>query len=195
MPSNFPGPYVVEVDYNVDQIIHHLTWNVTCDVDPPPGENPANIYLVNRGGATTLIAAAISTYLSSIAPLYHTSTTFGTATLWKITPLTNIRTYITSFGVGVPGTSAAVYNPAQQLTLTYRTQEGGIMRQTFMEPSYVSNLREPLSGVANTAIQAMRDNTLAGTNVLLARDTSYPIAPLNVSSGQNEVIFRKRFRA
>jgi hypothetical protein len=77
--------------------------------------------------------------------------------------------------------------------MTLRSQAGGIMRVQFMEPSTGGNTKDPYP-FASTPGQALAVYLAGLTNPFVARDNSYPIAPVNFSQTQNEKLYRKRFR-
>lgn len=194
MADNFPGPYGLEVAYTVEGFQHKLLWNTNVDGDPAIGADPATIDLLTRGGGTVSMITAVPAMLQPMINQFNVSVDFGECILWKYVPLTEQRNFITSFNIGLSGLNGSPTNLAQQVTQTFRTAEGGVMRLVFLEASTVGNTREPLSTQTNPDIESFSDNVIAGTNFILARDTSYPISKLNLALGENERVWKKRYR-
>lgn len=199
MANNFPGPYEVRLSYQTTSAAVALdhTQRLNCDLTaiPTPGDDFSNINLKTRGGiATPDLAAAMEAWLALIAERFFTSTTFGTIELWSYTPLTYDATFISAYSPTIAaGLSVTVTNPMMQEVMTFRTQEGGIMRVQLMEGVIATNERSPYPTL-NADIDAIFDFVKSSVNWILARDTSYPFAALNHLGGQNEKLFRQRFR-
>jgi len=124
---------------------------------------------------------------------FHTSTEFIRFELWKYPVAGFDAQYIATANVTVVGLSAVATSPAHQMTLTFRSAAGGVMRLQFMETVYVLNNKNTFpTGI--TVIDALATYTIGSTSVIQARDDSRPVASLRASFGQNEKLFRKRFR-
>ena len=199
MVDNFPGPYEVRLSYQTTSASIALdhTQRLNCDLTavPTPGDDYSNINPKTRGGiATPDLAAAMEAWLALIAERFFTSTTFGTIELWSYVPLTYDATFISAYSPTIAaGLSVTVTNPMMQEVMTFRTQEGGIMRIQLMEGVIATNERSPYPTL-NADIDAIFDFVKSSVNWVLARDTSYPFAALNHLGGQNEKLFRQRFR-
>lgn len=191
---NFKNPYGIEVDYSVDGRQHVFEMLTDVEGSVVAGADASTIDLKTRGGGTVNMVTAVTAHVTAIAGLFHTSAFIGQATLWKYDGDTEQRQFITAFPLGLNGTSSNPTVEAQQLTLTFRTQEGGILKQVFLDVTTSGSARIPLSNALNPAIIAIKNNVLAGTNFILAKDTSYPISPLNASNGQNERVWKSIYR-
>lgn len=201
MAQNFPGPYELRIAYTttptgLPTLPHTQRLNLNLTSPPNPGDAFNNINAVTRGGISTPdLASAVEAWLGLVDNLYHTSATFGPVELWSYAPLSFDAQFISSYNptisAGVETTAAA---PAGQHIMTFRSQEGGIMRLSFMEPAGV------LSGAVDSYPTGFPNQdavfafVIGSTNWILARDTSYPFAALKLLQGQNEKTFRQRFR-
>ncbi len=193
MALNFPGPYEVELRYTVSGLIH--TQRINCDVvgTPSPGDLPASINLVSRDASNPVLTTAVTAWVTLIKAAFNTATTFDDFTLWKYTPLTFDKTFISTGTLAIAGTDAALHVANIQQILTFRTQEGGPMRVVLMEVTSANELRT--SYAASSALyQTFMDFVSGLSSWFLARDTSYAIASLNVVGGQNEALFKIRNR-
>lgn len=199
MVQNFPGPYELRLSYVVTitgvPLTHTARLNVDLTSAPTVGDAFNNINAKTRGGiATPDLAAVIEAWLELVKMIYKTTTTFGIVELWKYEPLSFDASFVSAY---TPTISAGVdtdpTNTAGQEILTFRTQEGGILRLNFMETVFLTY------GVQPYPIGAVRyddifEFVISSVNWVLARDTSYPFATLNRNMGQNEKTFRQRFR-
>lgn len=194
MAQNFPGPYAVEIEYDVDDVSHKMTLN--CDVtgSPAPGDIPSSISLVTRDGVGAQLDLAVNAFAALWMPNLNNANSTRAYTLWKYTPLSTERQFITTDTLTVSGGASGGTVLAHQSTLTFRTQEGNGMRIVILEDALTFNTRSPLASPDVTNYNALRDFIVSDSNWVLARDTSYPIAALNLTGGQNERVFKVRYR-
>lgn len=193
MASNFPGPYEIEISYTVDGDQHKQRLNVDVSGTPAVGADPTTVDLLRRSGLTCTLDVAVTEWIDLLKVRFATTASFDAYILWSYTPLTTDRSYVTSGTIGTAGTAVAASTIAHQETYTFRTFEGGIMRLVMLESTATSLVRIPYAS-AVTSAKAIFDYVTASTNWVLARDTSYPISSLNLTGGQNEAVFRKRYR-
>jgi len=193
MASNFPGPYELEIKYTVSSVEH--VHRVSCDTvgTPTVGDLPTAITLQTKDTVGILLNTAVTAYVALLKVRYHTSVTFTSFDFWKYTPLTYIRQWISTGVLSVAGTSTGSTSLAQQSTFTYRTLEGNIMRTVLLESIDDTKDRVPYAS-APASVKAIMDYIVASDTWVLARDTSYPISPLNAVGGQNEAVFKARYR-
>lgn len=194
MAQNFPGPYEVEIEYVVGDLRH--IHRVSCDVvsAPAPGTDPTLIELQTKGGTPKTLDAAIDEYIPLVQPFFSASdASFVGYNFWKYEPQTFDRSFITTAQIGLNGTNPSPYVKAGQGTYTFRSSEGGRMRLTWLEHSLEGFFVTEFADLGADA-SAYMSYVLSSGGWILARDTSYPIVGLRQLRGQNEVIFRKRFR-
>lgn len=202
MAINYPGPYEIRIIYTVtisSIAITHVQ-RLNCDVagTPDPGTPPDEVLITRRiaslDPADDMMDAVVDEWITLIREIYNTTgTQFVRAELWKFDEESFDGVFVTSYDVGVGGNSASATQGASQTIYTFRTIEGGIMRLSFMETIHAPIAASPLSGLTG-ATGAIRDFIIGDTNWVLARDTSYPFASMNWSPGQNEAVFKKRYR-
>jgi hypothetical protein len=199
MALNFPGPYELRLNYTTVHtgvtLEHTQRLNVDLTADPTPVDAFNNINAKTRGGIVTPdLAAAVEAWLALIAPRFHTSSAFGIVELWKYVPLTFDAQFISSYNpTVVAGTDTNPTVATQQETLTFRTLEGGILRIQLMESVANTNQREPYP-TGDVDIDPIFVFVFGTSNWILGRDTSYPFSAINHLGGQNEKLFRARFR-
>lgn len=193
MVQNFPGPWQVEVDYTVDTLDHVMRLNCDVTSDPAVGDDFSTIQVDRRLSGAEYLDTLVDAFVALLQPAWTADCTFNNAHLFKYTPLSFERTWYSSYGIGVDGTHAGVYSKANETITTYRTQEGGIFRLT-MEELFIDFFGKSSLAAAGAYQGDLRDFILGGDNWILARDTSYPVWPLYLLHGQNEAIFKRRYR-
>jgi hypothetical protein len=193
MATNFPGPYAVEITYVIGGLTHKMLLNTQVSGSPDPGDNAALVDLVLRNASTIPLPDAVDDWIALLVPLFSTTSTFVEAVLWRYEPESFDRTFITSYAIGEDGTNAGAFAPAKYRKFSFRTQGGGILYVTLLESIVDGNLQETYP-FASGASNAIANYVVAATSWIYARDNTYPISPLRLSDGQNEVLFRKRYR-
>lgn len=194
---NFDGLNEMRIHYTVDvggvELPHQQTFDVKLSEVYPPGTPWAEIEVSNQVGGSTPAQTFINAYLVLVGELYNTAVNFVSVELWSIPEGTFDATFISSNSIGDPGASVAPSVAAQQCIFTFRTLAGGIMKLYFMETVISSQLK--LSYPTDTAsIDAIFAFVIASEQPFVGRDNTRPIAPLNFSPGQNEAVWRRRFR-
>lgn len=192
--ENFDGPYTINIPYTVDGHNHNHKLHFDLDAAASPGADPANLNVKCRDGTTKTLEFATDEYVAVLRDVMPQQALFGDAIIkfhpgYKVPPQ-----FITSFPVGGNGAINSPYVPAQQATFTFRTLEGGTMRIQLMENHFTGQAKEPLSSVTDAAASALRDYVTQPDTWFLGRDTSYVIGAINLLRGQNEKLFRARFR-
>lgn len=196
MAENFPGPYTCRILYTTGTNNRQHLMTLNCDVDSEPSVGAAfsTFSFVQRDGTPIQADSAVDTWIALIDVLWEDITNFVSAELWKHTPLTYLSSFKSSYSIGQPGTDAV--NPtvaAGQTIYTFRTQEGGIMKLSFLETVTGAGVsRSYPTTFAPT--DAVFDFVASDSNWILARDTSYPVSPLRWHPGTNEALFKKIYR-
>lgn len=199
MVQNFPGPYVVEIFYSVNQtpggvLTHVARMNCNLVSAPAVGTTFDNISVVPRSAANKTLDTAVDELVAVLQPLHdQTRTSIINADLYSVAPQSNDRTYISSYAIGLPGSSGGAAQPAAQHCLSFKTQEGGTMRFYVLESqsTFVGRDDAPITSPDWNALAAY----IVGTGGwLIGYDTSYPIVFRRWLGGQDERVFRQRYR-
>lgn len=193
MPDNFPGPYEVEIKYTTSGRQHTQRLNTNIDIPPSIGADPTTITLQTRDGVGVILDVAVKAFVNTIKVWFHSSTTFDSYNLYLHPGGASPRVFYATGALGIAGTSAVATNPAHQQTYTFKTLEGGVMKIILLESGFAGQTRVPYASLG-AGEQAFMDSVVAGSNWILARDSSYPIIALNGVGGQNEVVWRKIYR-
>jgi hypothetical protein len=197
MVTNYPGPGELRFYYSVGAGVrtHSQRMSVRYDGAPSPGDDSSTIDLLRRNDTVVDLEAFVDAYAAIWASFYPGGASMDYVEFWTYPPLSTDGTYITTYAVGVVGTNVAASNIGFQDTFTFRTQEGGVFKIVMLENIYTDqqphSLSVPAAGGEADLVDLVIDPLFA---VFLAKDTSYPVAGLRRSGGQNERLFRKIFR-
>lgn len=198
--ANFDGLYELRIFYSTtpagqSQMTHRMTFDVNVDGTPAPGVDFSDISLMLRSGANMPLSDWLMDpgfFMEKLVDCYPASAEFPTAELWHIPEGTFNATFISAFEVGLVGTSVTASQSAHQTTFTFRSIGGGTARLQLMESSFSGNNRQtpPFSAVANS----LSIFACSLSSAILARDNTHIFARIAQNDGQNETLFRKRFR-
>lgn len=194
--ANLPGPHEMEFKIRVDGFSHKLRVNCRVEGNPTPGTDFAAILLSNKAGSTQTAAISMNGFWNFIRAWYHTSVQCEEVNLWKYMTGTTSKTFLsTSVPTTPAGSSATAYGAARQTTLTFRTANGGICKNVFIEPSISSDsIGNLVANASGSVAEKIAAYWLSSASWMLGRDDSFVIAPLRVANTQNEAMYRKRFR-
>lgn len=198
MPA-FDGIYELRFTYVVPitgqpTLSHRHTVDVKLAEDPVVGEDFTTIVALSRLGVEVDLDGAVLNYLNFIKAFYATNVDFPIVELWRYPTEGTNATYVSSLELGESGTGASPTSAAWQTTITLRSQGGSIMRVQLMETTTTNNNVESFP-TSNVGVNNFAGYLTGGTSPFVARDDTFPLVPLKWSSGQNEKLFRKRFRA
>jgi len=198
--QNFPGPYEVRIYYTTTPVgfpaITHSS-RFSCQIQGTPAAGlPFTSYSAfPLSGAVIPLNTVVDNWVALLRPLLSTGggNTVDYAELWKYTPGTFSAVFMSSYSIALPGLSGGSVFAAGQLIQTYRTYEGGIFKVSVMESTVVS------SGIDSppftpAAAENMRGGIIGASNCWIGKDTSYPLAAIGQYAGQNEALFKKRYR-
>lgn len=202
MPVNYDGRMELRLFYTTTINSRPLAHRYTVDVNIPspdavdPGTPFADISCENRNGSTQTLADATASIEAVVKPIYRPTTEFSRWELWRYPaePSTN-PAFVSALVLGVPGTAAAgVDLDAQQLTITYRTIGGNQARVQFME-HFITGNGYQTAPLTPAALQSLAALYIGLNQPFLGRDNTPMLAIIGCGLGQNEKLFRKRFRS
>jgi len=194
MAVNIPGPWEVVIYYTFSGLTHKQRLNCDLVTVGNIGDSFNDFTVLLRDTTDIDLDVAVQAWVDLIRARYNSNTTFQFAELYQVDQGTLERTYYSTYGLSDVGTGIGNDAPARQEAYTFRTQEGGLMRVVLVEAESPGEaiVAYP-TGV--TSINDIFSFLVGSTNWILARDSSYPIAARNFCPTQNEVVYRKRYRA
>lgn len=200
MAVNYPGPYELRLNYRVGidtelPLDHQLRLSLFTDIMPTPGDEFVDIDIVPRVIANRALSLVTDELVTLLQPFYTAAgTAFLNAELWAYVAGTFDASWISAYEINEVGTSVVVEQLAGQSIYTYRTIEGGLFKLTLMECNHYQSVSMVYPDLTADN-QALVDFCVADDESwFLARDTSYPLLFLKLHPGQNEHLFKRRFR-
>ncbi len=190
------GPYTLEIPYVNQSISHSIEFN--CDVlgTPSTGDDPGDVNLRSKDGEGRPLNDSANAIWGFIRGLLNTGTLASTYNLWKRNPDNNDKLFISGGSLTAPnGVAATASTLAWYGIYTWRSGNGGILKVSVMEPWVSANSRSPLAVSVIPSVTAFNAWILGEDSVIMARDRSFPVAPMNESYGQNDKLFERRFRS
>lgn len=197
MAINYPGPYEVVFKILVLGMEHESRYNCIAIGDPPPGTPVASVSLQTRSNVPRLLQLCVDDLWTQMRPHFHTGVTHSGFELWRYPTAGSLaRDFITAGAVTNPaGTSSGAVIQANEDTLSFRSANGGIMKFEMQESSFQTNQVSTLvPSATGSTIQRIAQFILSANGWLLARDDAFPFAAYRHTSGQNEAIYRRRYR-
>lgn len=196
---NYDGQYEVRVIYDTTPsgfslMEHSLTFDVLPSNAVDPGDEFGTIVIETHKSDPVVLDASVDAFVAGMIGIYPSTTTIIRAELWFIPEGTFSGTFISVYPIDEVGTAAGGSQVAQQSTYTFRAVGGGSARLQFMESSITGSGKSsyPYGSAAQNAIP---DLVTADDNFIIARDNTFLFANIHLSNGQNERLWRKRFRS
>ena len=195
MADNFPGPYEVRIFYTVNFFEHVQKLSCNLVADPDPGDPFDEIDVYESDGSSNPLDASVDSWVALLLPLMSSADAeINRAELWKITPLSYDGSYISSYDISEAGTSGSGYVVAAEMIFTFRTINGGIMK-IHIEEGVTLPGQSAVLGDIGANHQALANYVTGSTGWMWARDNSYASVFLKLHPGQNEAVFKKRYRS
>lgn len=199
MALNYPGPFQLRFFYSVTvgtvALTHKHQVNLDLVTDPGPGEEFDQYEAATNGAFPVQLDTGVDAYVTLLRAFWSGGCTIQYAELWKYTPDTFDASFHSVYDISLAGTSVVSNLAAAELIGVFRTSEGGVMKLTFedvFEPQG-NVIKAPYTGKGY--LLDMANWVTSSDGFLLGRDTSKIFADVGFYPGQNEKIFKKRFRA
>lgn len=166
---------------------HIMTLPCVPSGDLIPGEEPA---VLTYSGTPMPFGDAVTAYLNVVKPLWPALTSFLFAEFWSKPTPNDDPLFIWQEELAIAGTGAGSSQAYVQVSVTFRTQYGGLFRNVFIEPNVTPNQRDDVPFGNATLTNLL--NYLKGTNSwIYGRDGGKIIAGIRMLSKTNDQL-RKR---
>lgn len=198
--ANFPGPCEFRFFYSTGSasfpaITHQQRLSFTPTAEPDIGDAFAAIQAVTPGGTNDMATIADAWSLAVAELLSNTAQNVCiNAEIWKYAPESFDATFISSRSFNDAGTSASAAHIAGQSIVTFRTDAGGIFKLNFLETVIASNVIDTGAFTSADLDALVEDIVTDGFYPWIGRDNGFPVVRLSHFPGENEALFRKRFR-
>jgi len=190
--SNSISPGYVKLFY--DNLVGTVNFRHTAVIPVTPEDEGGGVWTLQRRGGGTNIALpdAMDEYVALVKGIVNASTTFTVAELWsKPTPESDPM-FIELYEIGVVGTDGGSASAANQMTLTFRSTEGGTGRTVVMGTVVLPNQSFlPPSWTGATGIGEIADYVCAADTWVTCRDGGFAYAPIRAMTKTNDVVRRK----
>jgi len=197
MPA-FDGIWEVRVNYQglvgTQTLPHVLTFDVQLAASPDPGTEFADIPTLNHDLSEGTLKAVMDDFMDKILDFFPDEITFLTAELWKYPEGEYDGVFYGVYALSLDGLHTGTMNVAGYSILTWRSIAGGIMKIYLLETAVAGN-GVTAYPTGNTLYDLLFTHFTRVDKPFVARDNSRPIAPLKLSQGQNEALWRRRYRS
>lgn len=197
-PVHFDGLWELRIYYETTPVgfpvmEHRLTVDVAVIEPILVGSDFSDIGVTQRNGLESTLDLQVDALVALLVPFYPSTSSFTRAELWNIPEGTFAGTWYGSYGIGESGTAGSPCVPAKQVTLTFRSMSGGTARIQLMETFEVGETRIGYP-TGNALFDDVIDHVISLATPFKARDNGYFIGGIAASGGQNERLWRKRYR-
>lgn len=193
--SLFPG--FIRVEYQSNGHLHEQVLPVK------PFENITGGFGVEKPISPAQYANwkdAVDAYIGIMKAFFVAGDTILSASLWTLDSPTADPLFVDEYSLAVVGTGTSAVTPNSQLTVSARTNAGGLLRFYFMEGSFSVNTKATppsYAGLGTTAtpasaMAALRTFVIGTDNFIFGRDGGRPISFLRAFGKVNDIL-RKKF--
>lgn len=197
MANSRIGQYQIEYlieGFSAPSRSHALRYYVNPTAPVSIGTAMADIDFQALGGASVRADIAGNNFWEFIRPMYNNSISASFMTLWRYVTDTR-RDFISAFPLTNPLCTGAAPQPAQQVTLTFRTATSAVMKIVLLEPNQSGTATLPLvANPAGNVMQRLAAHIMSASGVAVGIDNNFPVTPLRDSRGQNEAVARLLYR-
>lgn len=188
MTRNFLSPAFFKLFYNRTGLLkpHVQTMSLQPAAPPVIGSSPS---ILKAGGGSNDFGDFIDDYVALFKAITSDDFTFTHCEFWSQPLPTDDPVFVFDHSLAVVGTDTAAHVTAEQLVITYRTSNGGLMRFYQMEGTAAVDIVAfpPFS----TAYANLSNFLLGADNCITGRDNGYPSSVISLKTKTNDVLRRK----
>lgn len=149
-------------------------------------------YLEQKNDVTGIqFSAAVTVYANLFKALLHTTSTVTSAELWTMSSPTADPQFREVVEVATAGTATGTVIPYSQVSVTYRTANGGLFRHLVLEQS-IHAVNAEMYPPFSAATAAMRAWLTGDQSFVFGRDGGALVAAIRLLSKTNDQL-RKRY--
>lgn len=168
-----------------------LYLNVTDGV--PPGGIFDDYSVTRRSGVVDSVAQYTDEVMDLIEALYANTAQFIRAELWAADVGSDDFIFYSTLAIGHVGSGANPNQGNNSTIITFRCQNGNSMRIQLAETEIVAAPKDPFPFV-NVNAQALAAHMAGTSSAVVNKRFSFPIAPINSCTEQNEHYWDARNR-
>lgn len=180
-------PSWVYIYYTTEFAQHRMT--VPVQTDGIAGEFSD---VVSKDGTVTNWRTAIEAYTVILAQCYPPQTTFTYAELWNIPSQGFPPQYVDTELLAIVGTNTSPSIKAAQVTLSWRTNNGGNGRTVLMDCIYAPNqsVRPPFTALGAPFVN-LASFVVGDGSFIIGRDNGQPVANVRATTKTNDALRKK----
>lgn len=188
--------YQTRIIYAFSGLTHGLTlWSIAEDFSAAPGGTPDEYGVIPRSAVAVPWDDAVDALLAQFRKQFANTTLFTAAELWKFAAGSEDAEFLSAYEIAVAGSNVAANVIASETIHTSRTSSGRILKVYAEETVGASSTPSSWSALdGGNPYQELGFYWLGSSMAFVDREGAFPIALLKYSIGQNEAIFRRRYR-
>lgn len=188
MTLNSISPAYIELHYTSGGHPHTALWCVSLGAGFTPGVEPE---LVCKVGSPVAAGTKITELITLLQPFFHTTDTFNNYFVFSKPLPADPPVFIWSGTIGVAGSASAADTPCGEAVFSFKTPNAGGLKLYLMETIYANNLKDALPATTGTPERALTDYMTGGNAFVIARNNSFPLIPLFLTTKLNDHLRRK----
>lgn len=188
MASNDLAPGFIRLYYTSNGHPHVQVLPISFDSTPVAGTEPN---LESRDGSAVAASAFMAAYLAVWRAIFPIATAWTGFEVYSKEILGDPQ-YIWGDDLTIVGSNGSGVQSNSQVTYTFRTNQGGVMRLVAMEAAIATTVRAPLRTTLAAPNGAIATYILGATNCIIGRDGGFPISGIFITSKVNDAL-RKRY--
>jgi len=187
MAINSLSPAFIKFNYTRGTVKHKAVVPTKFSATPTAGVMPS---LLTHVGGAQAFNLAVGDWGIFVRPLFGTTTTLDNAEVWYQPTPADDPIWIFTQGINLPGTSATANVPAEEVVMTFRSSNGGLFRNYFMESFLPANQVTTYGAMANPWLD-YANWVIGSSGWMYARDNGKPVVCLGFKTKYNDVLRRR----
>lgn len=186
--SSHLAPGFIRLTYEGTRLPHHQIIPIKfVDADPVPGVDP-QIY--DKSGDDHSFTASVSLYVAqALVPQLATGTRVGAADIYKVDPVTGVRTFVYTTNVNDEGENTEPVSAFTESVWMFKSTVGKPIKVYVMEAVWLPDSRN-VGSVPADERQDMLDYILSDACMFYGRTDAWPLSFSTFTSKTNDVLRR-----
>jgi len=155
--------------------VHHAIFPLSLVAGWTAGSEPT---LNNKGGSTQLAVTALTDFLTIWKALLGDDTVIGLNEIYAVDADTGEQSFVYGFNAGMVGSSAGDTVALSQITFSFKTQIGGLLKLVQMDSTFPVNQKHFAPFAAGAAVDDLVDYMVSDDAVIVGRDNEFAFAPI-----------------
>lgn len=177
------APGYAKITYSGSLFPHHMIVPLNFDTPITPGTEPD---IIKKGSSTGAFSSVMDEFITTISPLWGSSTHFGLVEAHAVDADTGEDTFIWGYNQGTVGTGSGANTELAQQVLSFKSIGGTIYKLYLMEALTNENTKvfPPYGGVP----EDVSDYLVGASSPVYARRNFYLFAPISMTTKTNDAL-------